>query len=80
MIPALTPGLIFIDILVFCVIIPLVAIFRDEQHYLAPVQLRRKAAVLMALISGVPVMSVYFWIISAFRPMRMGGQLSCLIA
>jgi 3',5'-cyclic AMP phosphodiesterase CpdA len=61
MIPALTPGLIFIDIVVFCVIIPVVAIFRDEQHYFAPVRLRRKAAVLMALISGVPVMAVYFW-------------------
>lgn len=61
MLRALTPALIFIDVLFFSVICPIWMIFRDEEGVLPPERLRKRAVILIALISGLPLVAVICW-------------------
>jgi len=61
MLDYMTPAMLFINILVFCVILPLIVAFHDGAELIPPVPLRRKAITLMARTSGLPLWSVVFW-------------------
>lgn len=56
----MTPAMFFINVLVFCVTLPLTVVFHHDEELLAPVPFRQKAIAVMALIIGLRLLSVVF--------------------